>query len=63
MYKIIQKGHIFKTATCPLCNCIFQYEEEDIEGKEEARDDHGISWRTDYKLTCPYCKKKITISK
>jgi hypothetical protein len=45
-----------------LCQCVFQFEEEDIESKEEARDNQGISWRTDFHLTCPYCKKKIVVS-
>ena len=62
MYKIIKNGHNFKTTTCPLCQCVFQFEEEDIESKEEARDNQGISWRTDFHLTCPYCKKKIAVS-
>ena len=60
MKQIIIKGHKFMKTTCKLCGCVFKFEEEDIEQHEEIKD-KGVSFATDYKLTCPYCKKQITV--
>ena len=61
MMKIISKGHIYKQTKCNICDCVFQFEEEDIEEKEDVRDNHGCPCATDFKLTCPYCHRKITV--
>jgi len=43
---------------CKRCSCVFKFEEEDIERKEPIMD-KGITWRTDYTLTCPCCEAKF----
>lgn len=47
MKKIIEIGKIFK-ARCPKCNCLFQYEKEDIQIKKLGGDEYSI-------ITCPQC--------
>lgn len=61
MKQIIMKGHKFMQTKCNVCNCVFNFEDEDIEDKEDVLDNHGCSWGTDFTLTCPYCSKKFTI--
>ena len=52
MKKIIEIGKIFK-ARCPKCNCLFQYEKEDIQIKKLGGDEYSI-------ITCPQCDKEIS---
>lgn len=59
MYKIIKYGHIFLETSCPKCDCEFLFESDDIEDKENILDNNGCTARTDYVLTCPFCKQKI----
>lgn len=52
MKKILEIGKIFK-ARCPKCNCLFQYEKEDIQIKKLGGDAYSI-------ITCPQCDKEIS---
>lgn len=52
MKKILEIGKIFK-ARCPKCNCLFQYEKEDIQIKKLGGDEYSI-------ITCPQCDKEIS---
>lgn len=52
MKKILEIGKIFK-ARCPKCNCLFQYEKEDIRIKAVNGDEYSI-------IECPQCDKKIS---
>ena len=52
MIKILEVGKIFK-ARCPKCNCLFQYEKEDIQIKEANGDEYSI-------IECPQCGKEIS---
>lgn len=51
---IIKKGNQFETE-CSNCGCIFKYEKEDIECKEE--DKWGRAGY--YYVTCPCCENMI----
>lgn len=61
MINIIKKGNTKTTILCPICSCLFSYENEDI---------NKILFRpTRFKLItfnvifCPECKQNITVSK
>lgn len=52
MIKIIKPGKIM-VATCPKCDCVFSYENEDIERGDQ---------RDPYKeVVCPCCAKRIDL--
>lgn len=61
MKQIITNGHKFMQTTCKFCGCVFKFEEEDIEKEEDALDNYGCAWATDFTLTCPFCNKKIIV--
>lgn len=52
MRKIIEIGNIFK-ARCPKCNCLFQYEKEDI------KTDIGTAGYEYSTVKCPQCDNEI----
>lgn len=52
MKKILEVGKIFK-ARCPKCNCLFQYEKEDIQVEKLCNNEHSV-------ITCPQCGKEIS---
>ena len=52
MKKILEVGKIFK-ARCPKCNCLFQYEKEDIKIEKLGNAEYSA-------ITCPQCDKKIS---
>ena len=52
MKKILEVGRIFK-ARCPKCNCLFQYEKEDIRVNKLGEDEYSV-------ITCPQCGKEIS---
>ena len=52
MRKIIEIGNIFK-ARCPKCNCLFQYEKEDI------KTDIGTAGYEYSMVKCPQCDTEI----
>lgn len=41
MKKILEVGKIFK-ARCPKCNCLFQYEKEDIQVEKLCNNEHSV---------------------
>lgn len=57
MIKILEHGTIQKKR-CEDCGCLFSYEKEDVEHKNNKLD--PLLGRYDY-VTCPQCKKEITI--
>ena len=61
MKVIIRKGHIYYKTTCKVCDCLFKFEEEDIESRKDVRDNQGVAWATEWTLTCPFCKKSFTV--
>lgn len=54
MKQIIKHGHAQYRITCPFCECIFTFEDEDIE-------DNGCQWDYEEWLICPECGRPITI--
>lgn len=52
MIKILEIGKIFK-ARCPKCNCLFQYEKEDIQVKKLGNEEYSV-------IRCPQCSKEIS---
>lgn len=52
--KIIRYGDK-KILTCPICSCVFRYEEEDI-----IVDDYGRN-EIHHSVICPYCNEKLRI--
>lgn len=42
MIKILEVGKIFK-ARCPKCNCLFQYEKEDIRVEKLDNDEYSVA--------------------
>lgn len=58
MKKILEVGKIFK-ARCPKCNCLFQYEKEDIQ-VEKKELDNAADMRMPIKNTIDIAIKKVT---
>ena len=58
MIEIIKPGKL--KHICNKCDCLFSYAMSDTV-KEDIRDDHGIAWRTDYTLNCPFCGAKQSV--
>ena len=54
MKQIIKHGHAPYKATCPLCGCIFTFEDEDIENNH-------CQWDYEEWLSCPECEQHITV--
>lgn len=54
MIKIIKPGNVFKVK-CPKCNCIFQYEQEDVTTKQIGRDDFDT-------VVCPQCDETLILN-
>ncbi len=64
MIKIIEDGHIKFTKRCPKCNCLFEYEAEDVT-KKVVWDDHGGHYPVThfYEIHCPFCNELIDLDK
>lgn len=63
MIKIISEGKIKHRHECNNCNCVFEYDAEDVT-KEIVYDDHGghypcACW---YVVKCPFCDKELHLS-
>lgn len=54
MIKIIEPGNIFKHK-CPVCNCLFQYEKEDVTSKRIGRDTYDT-------IMCPQCGESLMLN-
>lgn len=52
MIKIIRPGKI-KTICCPICNCLFSYEDEDVK-RGDQRDYYEV-------IICPCCLQEINL--
>lgn len=52
MIKIIKPGKYINTAICPLCECVFSYENEDIKKGDLHKE-----------VECPCCKTYIDLTK
>ena len=50
MIKVIKHGHEQYRATCKYCECIFSFEDEDIQNS-------GCQWDWYEWITCPECHK------
>ena len=61
MKVIVTKGRKFMQTKCKTCGCVFKFEESDIEKKEPITE-CGVTWRTDFILTCPDCENKFVAS-
>lgn len=52
MIKIIKIGHPVYRKTCPLCGCVFTYEDEDI-----------YTCGSEMTIGCPCCNTSLKVSK
>lgn len=55
MIKIIKHGHAQYKATCKYCECIFSFEDEDIQNS-------GCQWDWYEWVTCPECHRTNELS-
>lgn len=51
--KIIQHGHTPMRATCPNCECIFEFRLSDL----RTNDNHVETWES---INCPECNQYIS---
>ena len=60
--KIIKEGKFNHTYTCENCECVFEYDAEDVT-RRTVWDDHGAHYPVCdfYDVICPFCNKKITL--
>ena len=62
MKVILENGHIFHKTKCNHCECVFKFEDEDIESSETIFGNHGEDCATAWTLTCPFCKKQFSVT-
>ena len=55
MIKIIKHGHAQYKATCKYCECIFSFEDQDIQN-------NGCQWDWCEWVICPECHRQTEIS-
>jgi len=55
MIKIIKHGHAQYKATCKYCECIFSFEDSDIQN-------NGCQWDWCEWIICPECHRQNDIS-
>lgn len=63
MIKILKEGKIKHTATCEECECVFEFEAEDVLCITRW-DDHGGHYPVCdvYEIKCPFCGWTISLS-
>ena len=54
--KIIKEGIPHNRVTCQQCDCVFEYEPQDIYEKD------NIEWSGWRFVDCPHCGRRITVA-
>ena len=54
MIKVVKHGHAPYIMTCKNCECVFTFEDSDIQN-------NGCQWDWEEYIYCPECKQQNTI--